>query len=72
MSTTAATAASGSRMRVVARVRSTQKLPSRSVPTRTSPRISATTTARPVAAEAKFCTVRPSACVTAVTPVSPE
>ena len=41
------------------RVRSTQKLPSRSVLDRVKPRISATATAMPTAAEAKFCTARP-------------
>ena len=60
-STTAATAASGRRMRVVPRTRSTQKLPMRSVSCRAMPRISAIATARPVAAETKFWTVRPSA-----------
>ena len=39
------------------RVRSTQKLPSPVVERRTNPRTSAASTAIPVAAETKFCTV---------------
>ncbi len=56
---TAATTAIGSRMRRLPRTRSTQKLPSRSVWERVNPRISATATAMPTAAETKFCTARP-------------
>ena len=61
-STTAATTAIGSRMRMVPRTRSTQKLPIRSVLWRARPRTSAIATARPTAAETKFCTVSPTAC----------
>jgi hypothetical protein len=53
-STSAKTHESGSRIRRVARMISTQKLPNRSVLVRTSPRINATATARPTAAERKF------------------
>ena len=42
----------------VLRVRSTQKLPMSFVVCRAIPRMSATITAMPVAAETKFCTVR--------------
>ena len=59
-STTAATAAIGSRMRVQPRTMSTQALPSRSVRLRTNPRTRATATAMPTAAETKFWTVRPA------------
>ena len=52
----------GSRIRVTARVRSTQKLPSRSVFVRAKPRTTAIATAMPVAAETKFCTARPAIC----------
>ena len=41
------------------RTRSTQKLPIRSVRLRVKPRISATATAMPTAAETKFCTASP-------------
>ena len=51
---------SGSRMRSVVRVRSTQKLPSVRRPRRTMPRMIATTTAMPAAADTKFCTARPT------------
>ena len=54
--------ASGSRMRRLVRTRSTQKLPSRSVLERVKPRIRATATAMPTAAEAKFCTASPAIC----------
>jgi hypothetical protein len=47
----------------VERTRSTQKLPTVSLVLRAKPRISATSTAMPVAAETKFWTVRPSICV---------
>ena len=46
------------------RVRSTQKLPSRSVLLRAKPRTSAIATAMPTAAETKFCTARPAICTT--------
>ncbi len=52
----------GSSRRRVIRVRSTQKLPSWSVLRRAKPRTSATATAMPTAAEAKFCTARPAIC----------
>ena len=54
----------GSRMRRQMRVRSTQKLPSRSVLLRAKPRTSAIATAIPTAAETKFCTARPAICTT--------
>ena len=54
----------GSSSRNVTRVRSTQKLPSRSVRFRVNPRISAMTTAMPTPAETKFCTARPAIWVT--------
>ena len=44
------------------RVRSTQKLPSVSALRRAKPRIIATSTAMPTAAETKFCTARPAIC----------
>ena len=47
----------------VLRVRSTQKLPMPVVWRRMNPRITAASTAMPVAAETKFCTPRPSICV---------
>ncbi len=56
---TANTIAIGNRMRVVPRTMSTQKLPMNGVRLRVIPRISATTTASPTAAEAKCCTIRP-------------
>ena len=43
-------------------VRSTQKLPSRSVRERAKPRTRAIATAMPTAAETKFCTARPAIC----------
>ena len=61
-STIAATNEIGSRTRVTPRVRSTQKLPIRSVEARAKPRTSATATAMPTAAETKFCTVSPAIC----------
>ena len=45
------------------RVRSTQKLPIVWAERRVKPRINATSTAMPVAADTKFCTVSPSICV---------
>ena len=59
-STMAATKAMGSRTRTVPRTRSTQKLPMVSDRRRTSPRMRATATARPTAAETKFWTARPT------------
>ncbi len=56
----ATTKDSGRRMRNVVRVRSTQKLPSVRWPRRAMPRMIATTTAMPAAAETKFCTASPS------------
>ena len=50
----------GSRIRRQIRVRSTQKLPSRSVFVRAKPRTKAIATAMPTAAEAKFWTARPA------------
>ena len=61
-STIAARNEIGSSTRVTLRVRSTQKLPMRSLPARTKPRTSATATAMPTAAETKFCTVSPAIC----------
>lgn len=60
--TRAKTIASGSSRRSTIRVRSTQKLPTRSVLFRVNPRISAATIAMPTAAETKFCTARPAIC----------
>lgn len=54
---------SGMRMWMTILVISTQKLPSPSVLTLIKPRIKANNTAMPVAAETKFCTVKPSAWV---------
>ena len=71
-STSAKTNESGSRIRTVARVRSTQKLPSRSVWVRTNPRISPTATARPTAADTKFWTARPAICTRWPMVASPE
>jgi hypothetical protein len=62
ISTTAASTETGSRMRSVPRVRSTQKLPIVPTRRRTSPRTSATATAMPTAADRKFCTASPSTC----------
>ena len=53
---------SGIRYRIVIRVRSTQKLPSRSVLDRMNPRIIAIATTMPTAADRKFCTARPPIC----------
>ena len=55
-SSTAMTNDSGRRIRSVVRVRSTQKLPSVRWPRLTMPRMMATTTAMPAAADTKFCT----------------
>ena len=57
------TTARGTSTRVVVRVRSTQKLPIVVDRRRVNPRMSATATAIPTAAETKFCTVRPAICV---------
>jgi hypothetical protein len=57
--TSANTKASGTRMRVVARVRSTQKLPTVAERRRVRPRIRAIATARPTPADTKFWTARP-------------
>ena len=54
----------GSSTRMMTRVVSTQKLPSRSVLFRMKPRISAMTTTMPTAADTKFCTARPAICTT--------
>ncbi len=54
------TNAIGSRMRSAVRIRSTQKLPTVRFPARESPRMSATITAMPAAADTKFWTVRPT------------
>ncbi|MNR65018.1 hypothetical protein D3C85_1878980 [compost metagenome] len=51
---------SGSSTHRVMRVRSTHTLPMACAEWRAKPRTSATTTAMPVAAERKFCTVSPS------------
>ncbi len=53
------------------RTRSTQKLPIAPAWRRVKPRISATSTAMPVAADTKFWTVRPSICVRWLIVVSP-
>jgi hypothetical protein len=62
-SASASTNESGSSTYSVERVRSTQKLPIPPDCLRTKPRMNATTTAMPVAAERKFCTLSPSICV---------
>ena len=54
------------------RTRSTQKLPMRSVLERVNPRITATATAMPTAAETKFCTARPAICARWPMVASPE
>jgi hypothetical protein len=54
---------SGSRTYSVLRVMSTQKLPTPDALRRTKPRMSAISTAMPVAADRKFWTARPSICV---------
>lgn len=53
------------------RVRSTQKLPIRSVRSRARPRTTAIATASPTAADKKFCTVSPAACTRYPVPASP-
>ncbi len=59
ISTIAASAQTGSRIRTTVRTRSTQKLPSWSVFFRAKPRTTAIATAIPTAADTKFCTARP-------------
>ena len=68
----AAITASGSRMRTTILVRSTQKFPSVLERRRTRPRISATATAMPTAAETKFWTVSPIIWVSSDIVDSPE
>ena len=70
-STIANTNASGSRMRSVVRTRSTQKLPIVRWPARDRPRIRATITAMPAAADTKFWTVSPTIWVRWLSVVSP-
>ena len=53
------------------RVRSTQKLPTVVAEDRVNPRTSANAIARPVAADRKLCTVRPSIWVRLLIVVSP-
>ena len=65
------TNAIGSRMRSAVRMRSTQKLPIVRCPARDRPRISATITAMPAAADTKFWTVSPTICVRWLSVVSP-
>ena len=62
-SSTAPRIDSGSSTYSVERTRSVQKLPIDCADTRVKPRTKATSTARPVAAETKFCTASPSICV---------
>ena len=59
-STTVRTSASGSRTRTVPRTRSTQKLPIVAERRRARPRMRATATEMPTAADTKFCTARPA------------
>ncbi len=61
----------GSSTKRVMRVRSTQKLPTLFADARAKPRMTATATAMPVAAETKFCTVSPVICVRFAMVVSP-
>ena len=63
ISSAAISAAIGTSTYSVTRVRSTQKLPMVCAVCRVKPRTSAITTTMPVAADRKFCTVRPSICV---------
>ena len=62
MSTTVNTTASGTSTRVRVRVMSTQKLPMVDEARRARPRMRATATAIPTAAETKFCTASPAIC----------
>lgn len=68
--TTAATVAMGSRTRKAVRAKSTQKLPIRSVFVRAIPRIRATATMIPTAADRKFCTASRPICTRMPTVVS--
>ena len=61
-STSANTNATGTRMRVIVRVRSTQKLPSVDARRRARPRMKAARTAMPTAADVKLWTASPSIC----------
>ena len=61
-SRTATTMLNGSSSRSTIRIRSTQKLPSSLLFRAAKPRSRAAATAIPTAAEAKFCTVSPTAC----------
>ena len=61
--TSATTTDSGSSTRVVTRVMSTQKFPIVSERRRVNPRMSATATATPTAADTKFWTASPDICV---------
>ncbi len=70
-STNAPTIEMGSRMRVTARVRSTQKLPIVFDRCRTRPRTKATATAMPTAADTKFCTASAVICVRWLIVISP-
>ena len=72
MKTTVPITATGSSTRSTIRVRSTQKLPRRSVLVRAIPRITATAIAIPTAADTKFCTARPAIWVRWVIVDSPE
>ena len=70
-STIANTNAIGRRIRSVVRIRSTQKFPIVRFPARDRPRISATITAMPAAAETNCWTVRPTICVRWLIAASP-
>ncbi len=61
----------GSRMRVIDRVRSTQKLPIVFDRRRTRPRTRATAMAMPTAADTKFCTASAVICVKWLIVISP-
>ncbi len=60
MNTIVPSTAIGRSTRITRRVRSTQKLPSRSLRLRARPRITATATAMPTAADRKFWTASPA------------
>lgn len=62
-SNSASTNDSGSSTYIVQRTMSAQKLPTVAEQWRDRPRINANSTAMPVAAETKFCTVSASICV---------
>ncbi len=72
MSTTVNTSASGSRMRMMVLVMSTQKLPIVRDRARVIPRMRPITTAMPAAADTKFCTVKPIIWVRWLIATSPE